>query len=65
MTFTTPQCFDCRHYIGRREGGGYQCEAFRETTIPAEILLNEHDHREPFPGDHDIHFESKFGDEKS
>jgi hypothetical protein len=54
---TFPQCFGCRHYIGRRINGGYQCSAFRDQPIPTQILTNEHDHRDPFPGDHGILFE--------
>lgn len=35
-----------------------RCEAFPE-AIPMPILLNEHDHREPYKGDHGIRFEAR------
>ena len=43
-----PQCFDCKRlFLG---SGKMACEAFPD-DIPDEILLNDHDHKEPFPGD--------------
>ena len=45
------QCDICSH---RREGD--TCEAF-PGGIPAEILSNEHDHREPYPGDGGYRYE--------
>ncbi len=51
----TPQCFDCKRLFKRE---GMTCEAFPD-DIPDEILLNEHDHKTPFPGDNGLLFEPK------
>lgn len=52
------QCADCRH---KRVGA--TCAAF-PSGIPKAILLNEHDHRKPYPSaskptDNGIRFQSK------
>ncbi len=54
------QCLYCKHFRGRRgaAGPGYRCTAYPE-GIPAPIVLGEHNHEEPFPGDHGIRFEAK------
>ena len=46
------QCDVCRH-----RGEGETCAAFPK-GIPDVILGNEHDHREPYEGDHGIQFEA-------
>lgn len=46
------QCVFCRH----AHTSGPTCDAFPK-GIPDEILRNEHDHRQPFIGDHGIRFE--------
>jgi len=51
------QCSFCRHWLGRKT-----CAAFPD-GVPAAILDNEHDHREPFAGDNGIRFEAKPGRE--
>lgn len=61
MSTIIPQCFDCRHFdedwaIGT-DSPYYKCRAFEK--IPDKILLNEHDHKEPYPGDNGIRFEPK------
>ncbi len=40
------QCVWCAH----RGADGASCQAFPE-GIPSQILLNEHDHTQPFEGD--------------
>lgn len=56
------QCALCRHFRGVKWLGEEEtterliCEAFPE-GIPEVILLDERDHREPFPGDRGVRFE--------
>jgi hypothetical protein len=50
------QCVDCKHFDADAARGTFQCRAFPD-GIPDPILLSEHDHHEPFPGDHGILFE--------
>lgn len=58
---SVPLCFQCRHYRGLHESGaGYTCAAF-PLDIPAVILLGDHAHEKPYPGDHGIQFEPKPG----
>lgn len=45
------QCANCKHYSGNA-----RCNAFQD-SIPDAILTNEHDHRQPYPGDNGIQFE--------
>ncbi len=44
------QCIDCNRYRMR-----LTCEAFPD-GIPEEIVTGEHDHTEPFKGDHGLRF---------
>jgi len=55
-----PQCLRCKHFQPPPRTGPapYACAAF-PAGIPREILLAEHDHRRPFPGDHGIRFEPR------
>jgi hypothetical protein len=46
-------CMECRHVLGAR-----RCAAYPD-GIPREILLEEYDHRKPFPGDNGIQFEQR------
>ncbi|HEV2303159.1 MAG TPA: NUDIX domain-containing protein [Stellaceae bacterium] len=55
----SPQCFGCARFAPKPQPGiGWTCEAFRggRGPIPKDILINAHDHREPFPGDGGLRF---------
>jgi hypothetical protein len=57
-----PQCLGCKHFHSNTDlGEPLTCDAF-PGGIPDAILLNKHDHREPYPGDHGILFEPIDGD---
>lgn len=46
------QCLNCKHWIKLKT-----CTAF-PSGIPWEILINEFDHTQPYPGDNGIQFEA-------
>ena len=50
-----PQCLRCRHLLPRVPELMH-CSAY-PAGIPVAILKNQHDHREPYPGDNGIRFE--------
>ena len=55
-----PICYKCRHLTRnpatREAAWPLRCDAFTE-GIPAAIIGNEVDHRQPLDGDHGIRFE--------
>lgn len=58
MTSVIPQCSHCTHFHKDRIEGNF-CNAFPDGDgIPAVIILNEFDHKNPWPeGDHGVRFE--------
>ena len=54
---TISQCAHC----ARKHAGSGTCDAF-PAGIPMPILLNQADHREPYPGDGGLQFKAKPGD---
>lgn len=57
MTMVKPQCSFCSHFHSARKDGDF-CDAFPDKDgIPVEIILNEVDHRKPYPGDNGIRFD--------
>jgi hypothetical protein len=54
MTTIMPKCFQCKHLFANQKGPN--CEAFPD-GIPMEILLNDFDHENAYPGDNGIRFE--------
>lgn len=56
MTLPLVQCAYCRHFRRDDRTGDY-CAAFPDDLgIPQSIIDGEHDHREPYPGDHGVRF---------
>ena len=62
MMWETLQCPKCRHRKLDVEDWP-QCAAFPD-GIPREILSAEHDHTEPYEGDHGIRFEPVDGEQE-
>ena len=54
LTIITPQCHNCKHYFA----GTLSCAAFFPINIPDEILMNDFDHTEEYPGDEGVLFEA-------
>ncbi|WP_229402490.1 hypothetical protein [Micromonospora okii] len=59
MVLLASQCWSCRHYVSGLFGavGRPHCAAFPE-GIPHEVIRGSVDHREPYPGDNGIRWES-------
>ena len=59
MTSIRPQCFECARAAYRADGAFIShCEAFPlgGPKIPFEILDNEVQHTQSYPGDHGLQF---------
>lgn len=56
-----PICLGCRHFHADTHVGASQsgtCDAFPK-GIPMAIWQNATDHRQPYTGDHGVHFQPK------
>ena len=57
------QCLHCKHFKEDCTCAAFPVESIDDEglprAIPKEITSGKHDHRNPFPGDHGIQFESK------
>jgi hypothetical protein len=52
-----PQCLTCKHLREAESAGPKMvCDAF-PGGIPMAILLGDHDHTKPYPGDRGIRYE--------
>ena len=56
MIGKAPICMKCKRYRDKDGKQGMNCDAY-PNGIPIEILTGEHDHTEPYEGDHGIQFE--------
>ena len=54
-TSVQPLCLACRH-LDRQQMNARVCSAFSD-GIPDDIWMNRRDHRDAYPGDHNIQFE--------
>jgi len=57
MPLPLVQCAYCRHFKAERRDGNY-CTAYPFAPgIPLAIIQNQHDHRQPYPGDNGVRFD--------
>ena len=63
-TRNPPQCTYCSHWRSPIGTGSDKqtCVAFPK-GIPDDIWWNQADHRKPFPGDHEVRWEPRDGEE--
>ena len=54
-TGIAPQCYECARLLPLAPGVGWVCGAF-SGGIPKDILVNAHDHHEPYEGDDGLLF---------
>jgi hypothetical protein len=63
-TGLAPICFACINLDGVRPPDGWVCRAFPD-GIPVQILVHQHDHHEPYPGDRGIRFELRGSEQEA
>ena len=50
-----PICYRCKH-LDTEISEKVRCAAFPD-SVPMEIIMSQHDHTKPYPGDNGIRFE--------
>ena len=61
LVFPAALCYGCRRLYRELIDHGMRCEAFPR-GIPRDIQAGMYTHREPYPGDNGIEFDSLLGE---